>query len=186
MQLGAAGLDLLKQSEGFRSDSYLDIAGVPTIGYGHRILPGESFPHGVQREQAEAILARDILEAEDHLRRLVKVPLTQGQFDALVDFIFNLGAGRFAASTLLREINSGKLPGRRRAAIALGPGGRPRNCRPEGPPRSRVAALDRLCQPECQSKLGRRLNCLCWKSNWYDEIADKISNYITRATYRDL
>ncbi len=108
MQLGAAGLDLLKQSEGFRSDSYLDIAGVPTIGYGHRILPGESFPHGVQREQAEAILARDILEAEDHLRRLVKVPLTQGQFDALVDFIFNLGAGRFAASTLLREINSGK------------------------------------------------------------------------------
>ncbi len=107
MQLSAEGLELIKRSEGFRSQVYRDVVGIPTIGYGHRVRPGESFPGGVEETQATAILASDVGEAEQAVARLVKVALTQGQFDALVDFCFNLGVGRLAGSTLLRELNAG-------------------------------------------------------------------------------
>jgi lysozyme len=107
MELSAEGLELIKRSEGFRSQVYRDVAGIPTIGYGHRVKPGESFPGGVEEAQATAILSSDVGEAEQAVTRLVKVALTQGQFDALVDFCFNLGAGRLAGSTLLRELNAG-------------------------------------------------------------------------------
>ncbi len=70
-------------------------------------LRAESFPGGVEETQAAAILANDVLEAERAVARLVKVALTQGQFDSLVDFCFNLGAGRLAGSTLLRVLNAG-------------------------------------------------------------------------------
>jgi lysozyme len=105
MQISAAGLALLKKSEGFRSHTYLDVAGFRTIGYGHRLLRPESFPNGVSLPQAEEILAADVRDAEQAVERLVKVPLTQGQFDALVDFVFNLGSGRLALSLLLRCLN---------------------------------------------------------------------------------
>jgi len=107
MQLSAAGLDLIKKSEGFRDRVYLDVAGFPTIGYGHLIKPHESFPNGITEPQAAATLSSDVEDAESAVARLVKVALTQGQFDALVDFCFNLGAGRLAGSTLLRELNVG-------------------------------------------------------------------------------
>ncbi len=108
MELSAAGLKLIKQSEGFRSRVYLDANGLPTIGYGHRLLHPESFPNGITEEQATKILATDVREAEQAVRRLVRVPLAQGQFDALVDFCFNLGSGRLAASTLLADLNAGR------------------------------------------------------------------------------
>jgi lysozyme len=108
MQLSAAGLELLKRSEGFRSRMYLDVAGVPTIGYGHRIVAPESFPNGIPESQAAQMLAQDVREAEQAVLRLVKVSLTQGQFDALVDFCFNLGCGRLACSTLLKVLNAGR------------------------------------------------------------------------------
>ena len=108
MQLSAAGLELLKRSEGFRSCTYLDANGFPTIGYGHRLLHPESFPDGVGEGQAAEILVSDVREAEQAVTRLVKVTLTQGQFDALVDFCFNLGASRLASSTLLRVLNGGR------------------------------------------------------------------------------
>lgn len=107
MQLSAEGLGLIKRSEGFRNQVYRDVAGIPTIGYGHRVRQGESFPGGIEEAQATSILANDVREAEQAVNRLVKVALTQGQFDALVDFCFNLGAGRLAGSTLLRELNAG-------------------------------------------------------------------------------
>jgi lysozyme len=112
MQLSAEGLELIKRFEGFRGQQYTDVAGFPTIGYGHRIVPPESFPPeafpgGVSESQAAAILAGDVSAAELAIGRLVKVALTQGQFDALVDFCFNLGAGRLASSTLLRCLNAG-------------------------------------------------------------------------------
>ena len=107
MQLSTEGLDLVKRSEGFRDRIYRDAAGFPTIGYGHLVRPDESFPIGVTESQAAAILATDVQQAEQAVARLVKVALTQGQFDALVDFCFNLGAGRLAGSTLLRELNAG-------------------------------------------------------------------------------
>lgn len=107
MELSTEGLELLKRSEGFRSRAYLDMAGFPTIGFGHRVLPHEAFPDGIEEARAAEILAADVREAEQAVERLVKVELTQGQFDALTDFCFNLGAGRLAASTLLRVLNSG-------------------------------------------------------------------------------
>ena len=106
MQMSEAGLDLIKKSEGFRSHTYLDVAGLPTIGYGHRLLPREKFPYGISELQATEILIEDARQAEQAVARLVKVPLTQGQFDALTDFCFNLGAGRLASSTLLKELNA--------------------------------------------------------------------------------
>jgi lysozyme len=113
MQLSAEGLELIKRFEGFRGQQYTDVAGFPTIGYGHRIVPPESFPPerfpgGVSEPQAATILAGDVSAAERAVSRLVKVALTQGQFDALVDFCFNLGSGRLAGSTLLRVLNGGR------------------------------------------------------------------------------
>jgi len=108
MQLSDAGLDLVKRSEGFRSHTYLDVNGFQTIGYGHRILPSESFPGPIAETQANNLLASDLRVAEQDVVRLVKVPLTQGQFDALVDFCFNLGGGRLACSTLLKVLNGGR------------------------------------------------------------------------------
>src|SRR5208283_1577717 len=108
MQLSAAGMELLKRSEGFRSHTYLDAAGYPTIGYGHRLLHPESFPNGVDEKQAGEILASDVRDAEEAVARLVKVQMTQGQYDALLDFCFNLGEGKLSASTLLKELNDGR------------------------------------------------------------------------------
>jgi lysozyme len=108
MKFSAAGMELLKQSEGFRSRVYLDTSSFPTIGYGHRLQHPESFPKGIDEAQASALLTSDVIEAEQAVERLVTVPLTQGQFDALVDFCFNLGARRLAASSLLKDLNAGK------------------------------------------------------------------------------
>ncbi|MFZ0746510.1 MAG: lysozyme [Terracidiphilus sp.] len=108
MNLSAEGLDLLKKSEGFRSRTYKDAAGFPTIGFGHRLMHPECYPQGISEAQADVILQWDIREAEQAVERLVRVSLTQGQFDALVDFTFNLGSGRLAASTLLENLNAQK------------------------------------------------------------------------------
>lgn len=108
MRLSQAGLQLIKKSEGFRSRTYQDVAGFSTIGYGHRLLRHESFPDAISEAQALDLLAADVHRAEQAVERLVKVPLTQGQFDALVDFCFNLGAGRLASSTLLKALNAGR------------------------------------------------------------------------------
>jgi lysozyme len=108
MQLSAEGLELIKRFEGFRSQLYIDVAGFPTIGYGHRIVSPESFPDGLSEPRAANLLAADVSAAELAVGRLVKVALTQGQFDALVDFCFNLGSGRLAGSTLLRVLNGGR------------------------------------------------------------------------------
>jgi lysozyme len=102
-------MELLKRSEGFRGSTYLDVAGFPTIGYGHRLLHPESFPKEITEPQASELLASDVRDAEQAVERLVKVSLTQGQFDALVDFVFNLGVGRLTSSTLLKDVNAGQL-----------------------------------------------------------------------------
>ncbi|WP_420238551.1 lysozyme [Telmatobacter bradus] len=108
MQLSQAGLELIKHAEGFRGHTYLDGAGLPTIGYGHRLLAHEAFPLGINEAEAEHLLIHDLQVSLLAIERMVKVPLTQGQFDALVDFTFNLGAERLARSTLLRALNGGR------------------------------------------------------------------------------
>jgi lysozyme len=108
MKFSATGMELLKKSEGFRSRVYADVAGVLTIGYGHRLLHADSFSNGIDEPQASNLLACDVRDAEHAVQRMVKVPLTQGQYDAIVDFTFNLGAGKLATSTFLKDLNAGR------------------------------------------------------------------------------
>lgn len=99
-----AGLDLIKRFEGFSSTIYICPAGYKTIGYGHLVRPYESFDT-ITELQAEALLRKDVESAERAVLRLIKVPLTNGQFDALVSFTFNLGSGALQRSTLRRKVN---------------------------------------------------------------------------------
>lgn len=98
------GLDLIKNFEGFRPTLYTCPGGKPTIGYGHVVKKHEGFTK-ISRDQAENLLRRDVEAAEHAVTRLVDVPLTDGQYSALVSFVFNLGSGAFQASTLRRKIN---------------------------------------------------------------------------------
>lgn len=77
-------------------EMYLDSAGNPTIGYGHLVEPGESFPRGVTMDRALELLNRDIQTAVAEVNRALNVPLAQNQFDALVDLAYNAGPGPVA------------------------------------------------------------------------------------------
>lgn len=98
------GIDLIKRFEGFSSKVYICPAGYPTIGYGHLVQSDESFTE-ISEAEAEELLRKDVESAERSVLRLVSVPLTDGQFDALVSFTFNLGSGAFQRSTLRRKVN---------------------------------------------------------------------------------
>ncbi len=106
-RINQAGLDLVKEREGFFERQYLCPAGKPTIGYGHVILPGEHFDQPISREQGEALLRDDLAVAEEAVTRLVTAPLNENQFSALVSFTFNLGQGNLQKSTLLKKLNAG-------------------------------------------------------------------------------
>lgn len=97
MQISNNGLQLIKVSEGFRSKVYTDVAGFATIGFGHKILPTDTFPvYGITEAQAEAVLLEDCSHIEFFLNSYSKeynITLNQNQFDALGDFAFNLGVG---------------------------------------------------------------------------------------------
>lgn len=105
-----AGIDFIKRFEGLSPTVYICPAGYPTIGYGHVVKPQEreQFASGITTEQAESLLRQDVQTAERAVLRLITVPLTDGQFDALVSFTFNLGAGALQRSTLRRKINRGE------------------------------------------------------------------------------
>jgi lysozyme len=102
--------------EGYVGRVYMDQAGIPTIGYGHALTHDEIVAgtyHGRTLTQPEAmeLCKKDISRFEDAVNKLVSVPLSQAQFDALVDFSFNLGAGALASSTLLVKLNAGNYIG---------------------------------------------------------------------------
>ena len=103
-------LDLVKRFEGFSPTRYLCSGGKLTIGYGHVITKAhiKDFEKPITEQRARQILMMDMTYAAQAVDRLVKVPLTQNQFDALVSFVFNVGDGAFAASTLLRLLNKGR------------------------------------------------------------------------------
>jgi lysozyme len=106
------GLAIIREFEGLRLKAYPDPAsgGDPwTIGHGHTldVEPGDT----CTLEEAEQWLLDDCADAEVAVLRHVRVPLSQGQLDALISFVFNLGAGNFANSTLLRKLNAGDYVG---------------------------------------------------------------------------
>lgn len=102
------GLALTQQFEGCRLTAYQDQVGVWTIGYGHT---GRDVTSGltITQDQASALLASDVAGAATFVNQAVTVALQQNEFDALVDFVFNLGRAAFAGSTLLRLLNAGNF-----------------------------------------------------------------------------
>jgi lysozyme len=100
------GIALIKRFEGFCARAYHCPAGIATIGYGHVIKPGENLTT-VTEIQATALLHLDVRIAEAAVKRLIHMPLSRSQFDALVSFTFNLGGGALEKSTLRKLIHRG-------------------------------------------------------------------------------
>lgn len=98
-------LALIRRWEGKRNQAYRDAAGIWSIGYGHTlgVVPGQA----VTDAEADALLQQDLAMAGAAVERLVAVPLSDGQYGALVSFVFNLGAAAFGNSTLLKKLNTG-------------------------------------------------------------------------------
>jgi len=116
VKISKRGLDeLIKPSEGYHDrqpdgscKAYLCDAGKLTCGWGctEGVTPHTHWTV----EEAEAALAREMRIHEANVERLVKVPLNQGQFDALVSLVYNIGAGNFGSSSLLKHLNKGDYP----------------------------------------------------------------------------
>ena len=103
MEISKQGIELIKKFEGFKPYTYLCPANILTIGYGH--TRGVRLGQTCTEEEAEQFLKEDLELAEAEVNKVAeKVDLTQGQFDSLVSFIFNLGARNFQTSTLRRKV----------------------------------------------------------------------------------
>lgn len=108
MRISAQGMAFIRQFEGFSARLYRDVAGLWTIGYGHLVTSGEQFLGPLSPEEAVRLLRKDVAVAEGAVGRLIRVPLRQAQFDALVSFTFNLGGGVLQRSTLRSVLNRGE------------------------------------------------------------------------------
>ena len=109
-QVSQDGIELIKRFEGLEVQSYRDVAGIWTIGYGHtgpEVGPGMRISEG----EAEQLLARDLERFEEGVAGAVTAPITQAQFDALVSLSYNIGVGAFRRSTALRRLNKGDFEG---------------------------------------------------------------------------
>jgi lysozyme len=109
MKYGKDGMNLTKDFEKCRLMPYLDGGGVPTDGWGntHKVVMGQP----ITQKKADTDLLCNVQDAVDAVNDYVAVILTQAQFDALVDFVFNVGVQAFKNSTLLRKLNLGDYQG---------------------------------------------------------------------------
>jgi len=110
MKIGQKGLALIKEFEGWYSKPYLDPVGIATIGYGFTYyLPGRTKvtlkDKPLSKEEGAVMLIDILANYEKDVLRMVKKPLTQNQFDALVSFTYNLGGTNLSQSTLLKKVN---------------------------------------------------------------------------------
>lgn len=111
MRVSQNGLAFVAREEGEVLHTYLDAGGKATIGVGHLLRPGESYPNGITHDQAMVLLSQDIGVAENAINEKVTVTITQNMFDACCSFTFNLGTGAFGGSTLLKLLNAGNFQG---------------------------------------------------------------------------
>jgi lysozyme len=99
-----AAIDTIKRFEGLRLARYDDVDGNGTIGYGHLCKPGDHL-NVITEDTANNLLHDDSLLAAASVIRLSSTPLNDNQYSALIDFVFNMGAGSYQRSTLRQKIN---------------------------------------------------------------------------------
>lgn len=109
MRTSQDGINLIKKYEGLSLVPYKCPAQLNTIGYGHVIAKGEIFKPSITEQEAEMLLKRDLIKFEQAVLKLISVPLSQNQFDALVSFTFNVGAAALQRSTLRMQINRNEM-----------------------------------------------------------------------------
>ena len=109
MNTSNKGLVLIKKYEGFYSKPYLDPIGIPTIGYGATYYPNKvkvtMKDKPLSEKEASDLLVQMLKVYENQVALLVRKPINQNQFDALVSFTYNLGATNLGKSTLLKKVN---------------------------------------------------------------------------------
>src|SRR4029077_12563104 len=110
MSLSSKGLNFIKGYEKLSLKPYKDQAGYVTVGYGHKILPGEDFSKGVTETQAVGLLNQDVKDAAGEVNAALKVSVTQNQFDALTSLAFNAGPASVApGNEMMRAVNAGDV-----------------------------------------------------------------------------
>lgn len=110
MKVDSAGIDLISQFEGLRLNAYDDGVGVWTIGWGTTVYPnGVKVKKGdkITLDQAKQYKSHDLAKFEKAVNDVVKVPLNQNQFNALVSLAYNIGVSAFTNSTLVKRLNEG-------------------------------------------------------------------------------
>ena len=114
----ARGIELTKLSEGFVGELYNDAANYCTIAYGHlvKLAPCDgteppAFLDGVTQKEGTELLVEDMGTAQVAVMTMVDVDLTDSQYAALCDFVFNVGSGNFRRSTLRKVLNAGDFDG---------------------------------------------------------------------------
>lgn len=127
MRASPRGIRLITEFEGFPNGGrpYDDPTGVATVGYGHVIarrrvtaadrqakwISHQHTPGALTPTEAEELLRRDLAPCEATISDLVRVPVTEGQFDAIASFVFNISTGNFAISAVLARLNAGDYQG---------------------------------------------------------------------------
>ena len=141
MRASPLGIRLITEFEGFPNGGrpYNDPTGVATVGYGHVIarrrvttadqrakwMSHQYTPGVLTPTEAEDLLRRDLASCEAAISDLVRVPVTQGQFDAIASFVFNVGTGNFAISAVLARLNAGDYQGAADAFLTWNQAGSP-------------------------------------------------------------
>ncbi|MFI8379618.1 lysozyme [Leeuwenhoekiella sp. NPDC079379] len=108
MRIGTKGIELIQKYEGFRNNAYLDVKGIPTIGWGNTYYQDNTnvrLGDSITRKQGDEMFLLILKRYEDEVNKYVTSKINQSQFDALVSFTYNCGWGALKSSTLLKKVN---------------------------------------------------------------------------------